>query len=57
MKVVPVNDIEKIIKKVMLLHPRTTFRKEQVKYLLETIIEKYSIEMQRQHPVGVNEII
>lgn len=57
MKVVPVNDIEKLINKVMLLHPRTTFRKEQVKFLLETIIEKYSIEMQRQHPVGVNEII
>lgn len=57
MNAVPVNDIEKIIDKVMLLHPRTMFRKEQVKFLLETIIEKYSIEMQRQHPVGVNEII
>lgn len=57
MKAVPVNDIEKIINKVMLLRPRTMFRKEQVKFLLETIIEKYSIEMQRQHPVDINEII
>ena len=57
MKVVPVNDIEKTIDKVMLLRPKATFRKEQVKFLLEQIIEKYSIEMQRQYPIDINEII
>lgn len=57
MKAVPVDDIRKTIDKVMLLHPKATFRKEQVKFLLEQIIEKYSIEMQRQYPIDVNEII
>lgn len=57
MKAVPVDEIGKTIDRVMLLHPKATFHKEQVKFLLEKIIETYSIEMQRQYPIDINEII
>lgn len=58
MKAVPVDDIEKLIKKFMIFHCSKLFTRDQVVYILKHIIEKNSTELNPlYHCLDIEEII